>query len=116
LINIFDNAVDAMGRAGKITVITENDLELGMVRLAVVDEGCGIEGTDFRQVFEPYFSTKEGGTGLGLAIVQHIVSDHGGFVRASSNKSRGAKFTTHTRNIRPEKTRLLFGCWSRRAW
>ncbi len=70
-----------------------------MIRLAACfdcmsdDEGCGIQKTvPTSQLFEPYFSTKEGGTGLGLAIVQRIVSDHGGFVRAMANQPRGTRF------------------------
>lgn len=93
LINLFDNAVDAMKGQGTISVITEFDRELGLVRLSVADEGCGIAEAAYSQLFEPYFSTKEGGTGLGLAIVQHIVTDHGGFVRAAANQPKGAKFT-----------------------
>lgn len=93
LINLFDNAVAAMEGKGKISVLTEYDHPSGLVRLVVSDQGCGIDEAAYSQLFEPYFSTKQGGTGLGLAIVQRIVTDHGGFVRAVANQPRGTKFT-----------------------
>lgn len=93
LINLFDNAVSAMEGKGAITVITEYDKTQGVIRLIVADEGCGIQEGVSHQLFEPYFSTKAGGTGLGLAIVQRIVTDHGGFVRATANAPRGTRFS-----------------------
>jgi two-component system nitrogen regulation sensor histidine kinase NtrY len=92
LINLFDNAVAAMDGNGTIGVETDYDKASGQIRLTVADEGCGIPG-DAAQLFEPYFSTKQGGTGLGLAIVQRIVTDHGGFVRVSPNQPCGSRFT-----------------------
>lgn len=93
LINLFDNAVAAMKGSGTITVGTEHDTELGLVRFTVADEGCGLTEGVYTQWFEPYFSTKEEGTGLGLAIVQRIVADHGGFVRVSANEPQGTRFS-----------------------
>jgi two-component system, NtrC family, nitrogen regulation sensor histidine kinase NtrY len=92
LINLFDNAVAAMESRGTIDVITEYDRTAGLIRLSVADGGCGIQEGAFTQLFEPYFSTKEGGTGLGLAIVQRIVTDHGAFVRVGVNEPRGTRF------------------------
>jgi len=92
LINLFDNAVSAMSGRGVITVSTHYDRAVGVIRLSVIDQGCGIDKGSYGQLFEPYFSTKEGGTGLGLAIVQKIVSDHGGFVRAFPNLPKGTQF------------------------
>lgn len=52
-----------------------------VVRLAVEDNGPGIEPKLAAQVFAPFFSTREAGTGLGLAIVRKYVEAHGGEVR-----------------------------------
>jgi two-component system, NtrC family, nitrogen regulation sensor histidine kinase NtrY len=82
-----------MQETGRIEVATNWDREKGVIRLAVADEGCGIDEAVYSQLFEPYFSTKQGGTGLGLAIVQRIVNDHGGFVRVTANRPRGTRFT-----------------------
>jgi len=62
------------------------------LRAEVADTGQGIEPTDFRRLFEPYFSRRDSGTGLGLAIVQQIVIEHGGRIRAEKNEPRGARF------------------------
>lgn len=92
LINLFDNAVAAMQGDGVIAVATHFDSERGLISLAVADSGAGIQERVAEQLFEPYFSTKQGGTGLGLAIVQRIISDHGGFVRVMENRPRGTRF------------------------
>jgi len=91
LVNLFDNALSAMNGRGTITVTTEHEPGAA-IRLAILDEGCGIRDVDPAQLFEPYFSTKAGGTGLGLAIVHRIVTDHGGFVRAQA-VATGTRFT-----------------------
>ncbi len=103
LVNLFDNAVAAMEGKGKITVTTEVDPRTSLIRLSVADEGCGIDETALSQLFEPYFSTKQGGTGLGLAIVQRIVADHGGTVRVSAHQPRGTKFLIEF----PETARIV---------
>ncbi len=93
LVNLFDNAVSAMSGDGTITVKSFCDSDLKLFCVSVSDTGCGIDDFAQRQLFEPYFSTKEGGTGLGLAIVQRIVSDHGGYVRVRKNHPVGTCFT-----------------------
>jgi two-component system nitrogen regulation sensor histidine kinase NtrY len=92
LINIFDNSVAAMSGVGTITVTTFFDKTQGVTCLKVKDTGCGIDEEVYGHLFEPYFSTKQGGTGLGLAIVHRIISDHGGFIRVSSNSNSGTEF------------------------
>ncbi|NBY20255.1 HAMP domain-containing protein [bacterium] len=92
LINLFDNAVAAMNHEGLIKIQTELISSGQICRLSVSDEGCGIDPSGLEQLFEPYFSTKEGGTGLGLAIVKRIVADHGGIVRAEPQELRGTRF------------------------
>lgn len=92
LVNLFDNAVAAMGGKGTVGVTTSLAKPEGLVRLVVSDTGCGISQEVRPNLFEPYVSTKEGGTGLGLPIVQRIVSDHGGFVRVLDNEPSGTRF------------------------
>ena len=62
-------------------------------RVAVSDDGPGIEPSDLPRLFEPFFTTKREGTGLGLATVQRIVDAHGGTVEVDSAPGRGAAFT-----------------------
>jgi two-component system nitrogen regulation sensor histidine kinase NtrY len=93
LINLFDNAVDALEGRGRVDVRLSHDPALDTVRLEVADNGPGIPPEDKAHLFEPYFSTKKGGTGLGLAIVSAIVSDHNGYLRVRDNKPRGTVFS-----------------------
>jgi signal transduction histidine kinase/CheY-like chemotaxis protein len=63
-------------------------------KLAVIDNGTGMEEKMVERIFEPYFTTKsmEVGTGLGLAIVHGIVKSHGGFISVESQLNRGTAF------------------------
>ena len=91
MINLFENAVQAMGDAGgSVTVKLFYDSILKIARLECADTGPGLSPEDRLRMFEPYYSTKEKGTGLGLAIVAGIVADHNGFVRVRDNVPHGA--------------------------
>ena len=92
MINLIDNAIDAMSGEGSIVIRTEHDRTYRMVRLTVADSGRGIPPGDRDKLFLPYFSTKERGSGLGLAIVNRIVSDHDGTIRAVDNDPVGTMF------------------------
>ncbi|MCI0526875.1 MAG: HAMP domain-containing protein, partial [Nitrospira sp.] len=67
LVNLFENAVEAMSKRGKIWVTIRFDDQEQRVRLEVADEGVGIQPEDMDKLFVPYFSKKKTGTGLGLA-------------------------------------------------
>ena len=91
LINLLDNAVEAMDGPGQVSVHAQR--HNGLLQIHVADTGRGIPPEDKRKLFLPYFSTKGRGTGLGLAIVHRIVSDHYGRIRVADNKPRGSIFT-----------------------
>jgi len=65
------------------------------VRLSVKDDGCGMDEQTLRQVYDPFFTTKEPGrgTGLGLAVVHGIVEDHRGVVEIQSRVGQGTTVT-----------------------
>jgi two-component system nitrogen regulation sensor histidine kinase NtrY len=92
LINLFDNAIEAINNKGEVVVELHYDEVLKMVRIEVVDNGRGISPENKTRLFEPYFSTKKHGTGLGLAIVSTIISDHNGFIRVRNNTPKGTRF------------------------
>ncbi|MCJ7684503.1 MAG: ATP-binding protein, partial [Desulfobacteraceae bacterium] len=92
MINLFDNAIEAIEDKGKVFIDLHYDNILKMVRIEVVDNGRGISPENKTRLFEPYFSTKKQGTGLGLAIVSTIIADHNGFIRVKDNKPKGTKF------------------------
>ena len=103
LVNLVVNARDAVGSGGTVTVETANvelsaaaavDLEVPAgryARLAVRDDGCGMDEDTSRRAFEPFFTTKEvgQGTGLGLATVFGIARAAGGCVRLDSTAGAG---------------------------
>jgi signal transduction histidine kinase len=73
--NLIDNAVDALGQTGTITITTVRDGPC--VRVDIGDDGPGIPEEARRRVLEPFYTTKEvgRGTGLGLDTVRRIVED-----------------------------------------
>ena len=93
VINLIDNAVEAMDRRGAICIETQHDGGNGVVRVVIADDGPGIPPADRDKLFMPYYSTKRRGSGLGLAIVRRIVAEHGGSIEVGENVPRGARFT-----------------------
>jgi two-component system, NtrC family, nitrogen regulation sensor histidine kinase NtrY len=93
IINLVDNAVEAMERRGAITLHTQHDPGHHLARIIVADDGPGIPVAERDKLFMPYFSTKRRGSGLGLAIVRRIVAEHGGSIEVGENVPTGARFT-----------------------
>lgn len=95
--NLLDNALRYSPPGSPISVVTK--LNSGMVNIAVVDQGAGIDPRDVDRVFERFFrsdparSRDTGGTGLGLSIVKHVAANHGGSVTVWSRPGRGSTFT-----------------------
>ncbi|MBP1769012.1 MAG: ntrY, partial [Candidatus Aminicenantes bacterium] len=92
LINIFDNAIEAMNNKGRITVRAIFEKPRQRVLITVSDTGPGVPAEDRTRLFLPYFSTKKKGTGLGLAIVSQIIREHNGSIQVEDNQPTGAKF------------------------
>jgi two-component system nitrogen regulation sensor histidine kinase NtrY len=93
VINLVDNAIEAMERRGCIVVETQCDQPNHLVRIVVADNGPGIPAAEREKLFLPYYSTKRRGSGLGLAIVRRIIAEHGGTIDVSDNTPRGTRFT-----------------------
>lgn len=93
LINIFDNAFQAMGSSGQIDLKVHLDKQSNKIFIDIADYGPGLRDEDKERVFLPYFSTKKGGTGLGLAIANKIVSEHMGTIKVQDNTPTGTIFT-----------------------
>jgi signal transduction histidine kinase len=90
VVNLGNNAMDAMPSGGTLTLRTLEDPEQGLV-LEVADTGTGIPAEIRARIFEPFFTTKEvgKGTGLGLSLVWEIVEQHGGRVEVESHPDQG---------------------------
>jgi len=93
VINLIDNAIEAMDRQGRIDISTVHDPANSVVRIVVADDGPGIPLAERDKLFLPYYSTKQRGSGLGLAIVRRIVAEHGGSIEVGDNTPRGTRFT-----------------------
>ena len=94
ILNIAFNALEAMPTGGKLIFRTRRiDSDLGeAVGISIRDTGKGIKKDDLRNVFKPFFTTKERGVGLGLAICQRIIRSHGGHIRVKSLPGQGSIF------------------------
>jgi len=93
IINLVDNAIEAMDRRGSILVETQRDETNSLARVIVADDGPGIPPAEREKLFLPYYSTKRRGSGLGLAIVRRIIAEHGGSIDVGDNTPRGTRFT-----------------------
>jgi two-component system nitrogen regulation sensor histidine kinase GlnL len=97
-LNLIRNGVEAMGRGGELTVRTRFERvapQCGGRAAAVAevsDRGPGLPPEAQRQIFNPFFTTKDGGTGLGLPISVRIVEEHGGTIEMQSRVDEGTTF------------------------
>ncbi len=93
LLNLYLNAMQAMGNGGVLTVSADFEKETGIVKIVVRDSGSGIPADLLDRVMDPYFTTKADGTGLGLAMVHKIIDEHGGAIRFASREGQGTEVT-----------------------
>lgn len=108
LLNLVNNARDAMPTGGRLTITTAHlhleggadDVYRGFPRgayakLTVGDTGCGMPPEVLDRIFEPFFTTKEvgEGTGLGLSMVYGLITQMGGYTRVASRPGQGSRFT-----------------------
>ncbi|MGY3609642.1 MULTISPECIES: PAS domain-containing sensor histidine kinase [unclassified Bradyrhizobium] len=95
LLNLIVNAVEAMSvesNASRELLITTKAGQSGQVRVAVSDEGPGVDAESIERVFEAFYTTKTDGIGMGLAICRSIIEAHGGRIWVTANTPRGAIF------------------------
>ena len=108
LMNIVNNAAEAMPAGGEIRIKTENRYVDHPVKgydaiaageyviLSVSDDGIGISAADIERIFEPFYTKKvmgRSGSGLGMAVVWGTVKDHKGYIDVKSRPKRGTTFT-----------------------
>jgi signal transduction histidine kinase len=87
--NLLDNAIDAIGEKGTITITTR--LDGPCVEVDIADDGPGIDPDVREHIFDPFFTTKDvgKGTGLGLDTARRIVTErHRGSISVDSEPGR----------------------------
>ena len=88
LLNIVRNAMEAITGEGSITISIENSGK-SRASIKVQDSGAGIRKEKLSQIFDPYYTTKEGGVGIGLCIAHEIIVAHGGEILVFSEAGKG---------------------------
>jgi signal transduction histidine kinase/FixJ family two-component response regulator len=105
ILNLCNNAAQAMENGGRIEITTElrevtamrslthDELRPGRyVCIVVTDSGHGMDQATLARIFEPFFTTRASGNGLGLATVREIVREHGGAMNVESSPGHGSRF------------------------
>lgn len=97
ILNILENAIDAVGKNGKIKVMTSILQEEGEICVSITDNGKGISREELQRIFDPFYTTKESGegTGLGLAITYSIINKLGGRIEVESEVGQGTQFNIY---------------------
>lgn len=99
-VNLINNGIEAMDGNGNLTVRFDHDKQHSIVEIQ--DTGSGIADNDIKNLFTPFFTTKERGTGLGLSIVKKIIDEHGGTIDVTSTEGKGTTFRValpHSKNV-----------------
>ncbi|UCE20201.1 MAG: PAS domain S-box protein [Gemmatimonadota bacterium] len=95
-LNILLNATQAMPEGGDLKInthVVQGDEGDGYVSIVFQDTGIGISEEDLTNIFNPFFTTKEGGVGLGLSLVYATVKRFGGKIHIDSHRGEGTKVT-----------------------
>jgi hypothetical protein len=98
-LNLSLNAQQAMPQGGKLLIstglrrATRRGAAAAFLEIRFRDTGVGIPPGDLKNLFIPFFTTKDKGTGLGLPISQRIIENHGGTIEVRSQPGEGATFT-----------------------
>jgi two-component system NtrC family sensor kinase len=94
-LNILNNAFDAIGNDGAVTISTSRGG--GQLAVEFADNGPGLSEEGLKKVFEPFFTTKKAGsgTGIGLAISYSIVERLGGGIEVRNGRQGGCVFRVH---------------------
>lgn len=104
VLNLVVNALDSMEAGGTLKVDVRHVEQ--QAELTFQDDGCGMSAETLENIFEPFFTRKQGGkgTGLGLSITHNIVVQHGGEIRATSpGEGCGSTFTVRLPIKPPER-------------
>ncbi|MGD8385873.1 MAG: transporter substrate-binding domain-containing protein, partial [Desulfobacteraceae bacterium] len=121
VMNLLNNAAEAMPRGGPIRISTRNQYvdtpirgydhvnEGDYVTLRISDTGVGISPEDLNRIFEPFYTKKvlgRSGSGLGMAVVWGTVKDHHGYIDVRSSEGDGTVFTLYFPALRKKASEV----------
>ena len=93
LLNLIINAAEAMRNIDGVKRIeVMSSIENDRIVVRVSDSGPGVSSNLRHEIFDPFYSTKNGSTGIGLSLSHRIITDHGGSLSVSRSKWGGAEF------------------------
>ena len=90
--NLVINAIQAMPNGGCLTLSSNQEPSESLVKVAFQDTGIGMDEETTKNLFNPFFTTKDKGVGLGMALTHKIVEDHRGTIEVMSEKEKGTAF------------------------
>jgi two-component system NtrC family sensor kinase len=95
VLNIIRNAIDSMSDNGRLVIKEGISRDKKNVVIEFIDNGCGIEKNEIKNVFEPFVTTKPQGkgTGLGLSVSYAIIKNYRGKIKVESEIGKGSTFT-----------------------
>ncbi len=93
LLNLCTNALRHSAAGGKVRVVCPQDNDSAMLRIAVIDNGCGIPEHHLPRLFEGGFSGSGTTPGLGLAVCTRLMQQHDGHIHVQSRLGHGSTFT-----------------------
>lgn len=91
MVNIMQNAMEAMPGEGVLTVKSWLNAEINMLVIAINDTGAGVVPEMLPRIFEPFYTTKLDRMGLGLPVAHRVITEHGGFINISAGEHGGTK-------------------------
>ena len=109
LMSIIENALHAMPKGGKLSIVTESAVILNgtaaayglntgfFVKISIIDTGIGMEKEVLESIFKPFYSAAHGRLsekkGLGLTFAREIVENHNGVIDVWSSPNTGTSFS-----------------------
>jgi signal transduction histidine kinase len=93
MMNFISNAMEAIDRKGVITIDIKDEEKYALI--VVTDNGVGMPEEVRKNIFNPFFTTKDKGVGLGLFIVYNIIKAHHGYIEVESAEGAGSSFVIY---------------------
>jgi signal transduction histidine kinase len=94
-LNLFINALEAMGKDGRLSVRTGWLPAQKQILVTIQDSGPGIAPEVLPQIFDAFVTNKLSGSGLGLTITHDIIQQHSGRIEAENAAEGGARFIVY---------------------